>query len=78
MIRDYLEKQAKQAALKTLIRETRYRQEQLKAYEGDLYFNLLNTGLTVNLKKTGDIVLNIIVKSLEKQISKTKKGGRIG
>jgi hypothetical protein len=75
MIRDYLEKQARQAALKTLIREARSRQEQLKAYDGELFFNLLNTGLMVNLKKTGDLVLNFVINGLEKQVKKTRKRG---
>lgn len=78
MIKDFIHRQARVLLLKEALREVRQRQARLNGLQDDVYFNIFNTGLTVNLKKTGGIVLNMIINRLEKEVKKSSKGGKHG
>ena len=73
MIKEYLEDRARKKALLSLLRELKKYQEKIDKSDSDVFINLFNSGLFINLKTAGGKILDIASKILEKEHNKRNK-----
>lgn len=73
MIKEYLLNRARKKALAAFIAEIEKYKIKIDKSDTDLFINLFNTGLFINLKTAGGKILDITAKILEKERTKRNK-----
>ena len=74
MIKNFIERQARIASINHLLDLSKKQLSKFQKDESEIFFDVLNTGFRLNLKKTGEKLLLLTIKNLETELKKAKKG----
>ena len=74
MIKNFIERQARIASINHLLDLSKKQLSKFQKDESEIFFDVLNTGFRLNLKKTGEKLLLLAIKNLETELKKAKKG----